>query len=169
MAARPLGAAFFTGAGVGMGRRPTTRIQGLGRHAAENDHRPGKNAQDHQQIIVLIPGAFIGQRSQARIGKDRLHDIRSAHDMGYGNGHDAQIGGQDVAQAVAQKDFPPALALGFGQQHIIRANFLRQPVADEVGVVPEMGQDHHRQGQDEMHQPVPEIGAFSHGIGTGTG
>lgn len=55
---------------------------------------------------------------------------------------------------MTQEDPLAGKPLRFGKQDIILAHFFQNLVADHVGIVPEMIDDHDRHGQDEMEQPV---------------
>ena len=89
--------------------------------------------------------------------------------MGDGNGHNANIGGHDIADAVPEHDLPFAHALGLAQKYIVRPNFFQQLVADHVGVVPQVTDHHHKQGQNQMDNPVSNVVGLAGGVGPGTG
>mgnify|MGYP007083537352 CR=1 FL=1 len=57
--------------------------------AAQNDERTGEQAQQHQQVIVLVSRALIGQRAEAGVGKHGFDNVRPAQHVRDGDGHDA--------------------------------------------------------------------------------
>ena len=116
-----------------------------------------KYINDHQQIVIMEPGDFVGQRTDAGIAENGLHDVSTAHHMGNGDGHDADIGGQDIPQAVPPHNFLLGQALGFAQQHIVCSGFLQQLVADHVSIVPKVLQYHDDQRKDQMFDSVQNI------------
>ena len=75
-------------------------IENLCCHITDNHYDPGQQADHHQQIIILITGTFISQRTDSRIGKNSLHHIRSTHNMCYGNCHNAQIRRHNISQTM---------------------------------------------------------------------
>ena len=81
-------------------------VEDLGEDAAEDHDHAGEHAQHHQQVVVVVPGALIGQRAQAGVGEHGLNNIGAPQDVGDGDGHDAEIGRQDVPQAVPEQDLP---------------------------------------------------------------
>ena len=105
---------FFVGTASGSGRAPTIwkrssawlhlrfphgllgadarvdlLVDRLGDDAAQNDERAGEQAQQHQQVVVLVSRAFIGQRAEAGVGKNSLDDVRPAQHVRDGDRHDA--------------------------------------------------------------------------------
>ena len=89
--------------------------------------------------------------------------------MRHGHGHEAQIGGHDPPQAVPEQDGTAGQPLGPGQQHIVRPCLLQNPVADHVGVVPQMAAHHHGHGQDQVDDPVRRAALPPDWVGPGAG
>ena len=89
--------------------------------------------------------------------------------MGHGDRHDAQVGGDDVAQAVPEHHLPLVQPLGLGQQNVLRANLLQQLVADHVGVVPQVVEHRHRQRQDQVQDAVANVTRVAHRIRAAAG
>ena len=140
----------------------------LGQDAAQDHRAAGQDAQQHQQVVVLVSGALIGQRADARIGEHRLHNIGPPQDVGHGDRHQAQVRGHRPPETVPEQDLPAAEALGLGQQHVVRADLLQQAVADHVGVVPQMARHGHGQGQEQVDRPVRGA-ASPQGVGPAAG
>ena len=94
-------------------------IDGLRDHIAEDHDRTREDAEHHEQVVILITRTFIRERTDTRIGKYCLDDIRAAEHVRYGNRHDAQIRRQNISQTVAKQDFFLPKSFGFCEQHII--------------------------------------------------
>ena len=86
----------------------------------------------------MVFGAGYGEQADARIVEYGFRHIGAAQDVGDGDGHDADDGGEHVPQAVAQQDPCPSEPLGPRQQHVITADFIQQLVADHVSVIPQV-------------------------------
>ena len=89
--------------------------------------------------------------------------------MGDGNGHEADVGRHNIADAVPEHDLPFVHALGLAQQHIVRPDLFQQLVADHVGIVPQVADHHHKQGQNQMDDPVSKVVGLAGGVGPGAG
>ena len=87
--------------------------------------------------------------------------------MRHGDGHEAEIGRKHIAQALPQHDVRPAHSLAARQQHIVRAQLLHQPVAHEVGIVPQVAQHDNGHRQDQVHDPVADIVRVADAVGPG--
>ena len=114
----------------------------------------------------MVFGAGYGEQADARIVEYGFRHIGAAQDVGDGDGHDADDGGEHVPQAVAQQDPCPSEPLGPRQQHVITADFIQQLVADHVSVIPQVARHHDDERQDEVAQAVGHIAGFPDPVGT---
>ena len=114
----------------------------------------------------MVFGAGYGEQADARIVEYGFRHIGAAQDVGDGDGHDADDGGEHVPQAVAQQDPCPSEPLGPRQQHVISADFIQQLVADHVSVIPQVARHHDDERQDEVAQAVGHIAGFPDPVGT---
>ena len=62
--------------------------QRLRQKIARDDERAGEDAQHHQKIVVLIPGALVAQRAEPGVGEDALDNVCPAQHMRHGDRHD---------------------------------------------------------------------------------
>ena len=72
----------------------------------------------------MAAGALIGQGADAGIGENHFDDVGSPQDVRDGDGHEIEISGQGVTQAVAEQDLPLRQSFRLGQQHIVRPHLL---------------------------------------------
>lgn len=117
----------------------------------------------------MVFGAFNGEPAQARIGKDRFHDIGAADDVIDRHSHDADNRGPDVAQAVTAQDLQTAQAFHFSQIDVILPDFVEELIANHVGIVPDVTGNHDRYGQNHVLYTVYKVATLAGVIGAAAG
>ena len=54
---------------------------------------------------TMLAGAFVGQRTDTGVAEHGLYNVSTAHHVGNGDSHDADVGGKDIPQTMFKHNF----------------------------------------------------------------